>query len=248
MNEELREAAQRRAAKFGERPPQGMRVRDRRCSVDRTESGQWRTPSLQSNVLVRGSLDGDGPLRFEGFASVTGRGYDMYDFYGKYVEYVHVGAFAETLAQPDLDVPLVIDHISSKRIARTVNCPGSPLLLSEVTSGETTGLRVVAPSLDRADPDTAYIVPKLQSGLIDEMSFRFMITSGRWSDDWTEYHIHAVDIHRGDVAIVGYGANPHTTGAGLREQAKPAGPSTQARMLLELSRADDERRSRVAAL
>ncbi len=247
MNDELREAAEKRAAKVGGKPQGGLRVSDRRCTFERSAASASRIPSLRSKVEVRGDLSGDGPLIFEGFASVTGQGYDMYDWAGKYTEFVHVGAFAETLAQSDLDVPLVLDHVSSRRIARTGN-PTSPLMLTEVTTGATTGLKVLAPSLDRSDPDTAYIVPKLQSKLIDEMSFRFMITSGRWSDDWTEYHIHAVDIHRGDVAIVGYGANPHTTGAGLREQAKPAGPSTQARMLLELSRADDERRSRVAAL
>jgi hypothetical protein len=55
-----------------------------------------------------------------------------------------------------------------------------------------------------------------------------------------EYHIHAVDIDRGDVSIVGYGANPHTAGAGLRSQ--PA-VSAGALALLELSRVDDQRRT-----
>ena len=36
-----------------------------------------------------------------------------------------------------------------------------------------------------------------------KMSFRFFITQGSWSPDWTEYHIDGYDIHRGDVAIVG---------------------------------------------
>jgi hypothetical protein len=46
-----------------------------------------------------------------------------------------------------------------------------------------------------------------------------MITAGEWSEDFTEFHIHSVDIHRGDTSIVGYGANPLTTGAGLRAPA-----------------------------
>lgn len=242
MNDDQRiEAAQRRAAKFGDGPRGGLRVSDRRCTYERSAGGAGRIPSVRSRIEVRGDGGDGGPLVFEGFASVTGQGYQMWDWAGEYTEYVHVGAFAETLAQSDLDVPLVIDHVSSRRIART-GVAASPLMLSEVTSGDTTGLKVLAPALDATDPDTAYIVPKLRSGLIDEMSFRFMITSGRWSDDWMEYHIHAVDIHRGDVSIVGYGANPHTTGSGLREQAK-TGVTSQARMLLELSRADDARRS-----
>lgn len=231
---DVREAAELRST--GVRAP-ADRPRQRRCDADE-RSRAW--VASRSSIEVRDAADG-GPLVFEGFASVTGQGYEMWDWAGPYTEYVHVGAFAETLAQPELDVPLVIDHVSSRRIARTVNAPGTPLMLSEVTTGAETGLKVLAPSLDITDPDTAYIVPKLRSGLIDEMSFRFMITSGRWSDDWMEYHIHAVDIHRGDVSIVGYGANPLTAGSGLRGQ-QPTGPSTQARMLLELSRADDDRR------
>lgn len=61
----------------------------------------------------------------------------------------------------------------------------------------------------------AFIAPKLRSGLIDEMSFAFRIVEGVWSPDYTEYRINSYDIHRGDVAIVGFGANPHTSG-GLR--------------------------------
>lgn len=216
MSTEMREAAAKRAE--GVRAP-GDRPSQRRCERD-ARSRAW-TPGHSSRVEIRDADDSpEGPLVFDGFASVTGQAYEMHDFFGPYDEYVHVGAFVETLgASPD--VPLVLDHVSSRRIARTGNT-ASPLMLTEVTEGDTTGLHVLAPSLDRTDPDTAYIVPKLRSGLIDEMSFRFMITSGRWSDDFMAYHIHAVDIHRGDVSIVGYGANPHTTGAGLRSKLHAA--------------------------
>jgi HK97 family phage prohead protease len=198
------------------------RPRQRRTVEERSTGGGLVPVSAPLvRCEVRGALDADTPLVFEGFASVTGRAYEMWDWYGPYDEYVKVGAFAETLSQDDLDVPLVLDHVSSKRIARTGNA-ASPLMLSEVTDGDVTGLRVLAPSLPREDADVRYIVPKLETGLIDEMSFRFRITSGRWSEDYSEYHIHAVDIHRGDVAIVGYGANPHTVGAGLRAEAQPA--------------------------
>jgi phage head maturation protease len=71
-------------------------------------------------------------------------------------------------------------------------------------------LRVVA-ELDAADEDVSYIVPKIRAGLIDEMSFMFRIVKGMWSPDYTEYRIDAFDIHRGDVSIVGYGANPATS-------------------------------------
>jgi HK97 family phage prohead protease len=215
------EAAGERALKYraqADRPSQRSV-----CERSDGEPRSWATPGIRASVsLDPAPSQPAGTEHFEGFASVTGQPYEMYDFLGPYDELVAVGAFERSLARGgDLDVPLVLDHTSSRRIARTGNA-SSPLQLSEVTDGETTGLRVVAPSLQLSDPDTAYIVPKLRSGLLDEMSFRFMITEGRWSDDFTTYIIRDVDIHRGDVAIVGYGANPHTTGAGIRDDGSAA--------------------------
>lgn len=215
------EAAAERALKY--RAPSDRPSQRSVCERSDGEPRSWATPGLRSQItLDRSASEGGDAERFEGFASVTGQAYEMYDWLGPYDEVVAVGAFEKTLARGvDLDVPLVLDHISSKRIARTGNA-SSPLELHELTDGTTTGLQVVAPSLRMSDPDTAYIVPKLRSGLIDEMSFRFMITEGRWSDDFMTYVIREVDIHRGDVSIVGYGANPHTTGAGIRADAGAA--------------------------
>lgn len=168
--------------------------------------------SVGAKIEVRASADGDS-LHFDGFASVYNRAYEMWDFYGPYSEQVTSGAGAESLARADLDVPFVLAHDSLRRIARTTN---GTLTLAETTVDDKEGLHVDAPNLDARDADVAYIAPKLKSGLIDEMSFRFRITSGAWSPDWMEYHIEGYDIHRGDVAIVGYGANPHTQGSGLR--------------------------------
>lgn len=183
------------------------RPRQRRCAEQPGSSpaARIRSPRME----LRESAAGDGLLHFTGYASVYDTGYEMWDFFGPYTEQVTAGAGAQSLATPDLDVPLVLAHDSLRRIARTTN--GT---LSLVEDG--TGLLCDAPQLDAADQDVAYIGPKLRAGLIDEMSFKFMITSGEWSPDWMEYHITGYDIHRGDVAIVGYGANPFTAGAGLR--------------------------------
>jgi uncharacterized protein len=159
-------------------------------------------------VQVRAAVE-DGGLTFEGMASVTGRAYEMWDAFGPYEEVVKVGAFEETLAQPGLDVPLVIGHDQIRRMARTTN---GTLTLSEVTQDAETGLHVLA-DLDPTDADVAYIVPKMRAGLIDEMSFAFRIDSGRWSEDFSTYAIAQADLSRGDVAIVGWGANPHTSGS-----------------------------------
>ena len=177
-----------------------------------------------SGIQVRAAEEGSDLLDFRGHASVYEQGYDMWDYYGPYTEIVSAGAAAESLARGDLDVPLVLGHDQLRRLARTTT---GTLFLTE----DATGLSVHAPALDPADHDVAYIAPKLRAGLIDEMSFAFRIESGQWSPDYTEYRINRFDIHRGDVAIVGYGANPHT-GAGLREQPAPA---SRARALLELA-------------
>lgn len=183
------------------------RPSERRCAE---EVGSAPIVRVKAKIELRDAGENsDGTVHFSGYASITDTGYEMYDMFGPYTEMVTSGAFAESLARADLDVPLVLQHQDLRRIARTTN--GS-LILSE----DENGLLVDAPSLDLADHDVAYIVPKLRAGLIDEMSFKFRITGGEWSPDWMEYHINNADIHRGDTAIVGYGANPYTAGAGLR--------------------------------
>ncbi|MEV6614258.1 HK97 family phage prohead protease [Streptomyces sp. NPDC051051] len=179
-----------------------------------------------SGVQVRESGDAGGTLEFVGRASVYEQAYEMWDMFGPYTEIVTEGAGSDSLARADLDVPLVLGHDQLRRLARTTT---GTLFLTESADG----LDVRAPALDPADYDVAYIAPKLRSGLVDEMSFAFRIESGQWSPDYTEYRINRYDIHRGDVAIVGYGANPYT-GASMRQPAA-APTSSRARALLEIA-------------
>lgn len=191
----------------------------RRASVvtRATEPGQRRCAAApgaglermvtRADIALRDKADAKA-LEFEGYATVYERGYEMWDWYGPYTEVMEAGAGEQSLKTPNLDVPLVLQHLQLHRIARTTN--GS-LLLNE----DDNGLRTLAPELDPTDLDVQLIAPKLRSGLIDEMSFAFRITEGVWSPDYTEYRIKSYDIHRGDVAIVGFGANPFTSG-GLR--------------------------------
>jgi HK97 family phage prohead protease len=212
-------AAEARAA--GVKQPSD-RPSQRRCGEHTSSpcAARIRSPRVE----IRAAEGSSGLLHFTGYASVYERGYEMWDWAGPYTEQVMQGAGAETLRTPDLDVPLVLAHDSLRRIARTTN---GTLTLTE----DETGLLADAPSLDSRDADVAYIAPKLESGLVDEMSFRFMITGGSWSPDWMEYHIEGYDIQRGDVAIVGYGANPYTAGSGLRSQPLPAlGDLTEAQL------------------
>jgi HK97 family phage prohead protease len=198
------------------------RPSQRRCAEQAGSRATVR--AALSGVQVREASEG-GTLEFIGHASVYEQAYEMYDMFGPYTEVVSQGAGADSLVRSDLDVPLVLGHDQLRRLARTTT--GS-LFLTE----DAQGLHVHAPALDPADHDVAYIAPKLKAGLIDEMSFAFRIEAGQWSPDYTEYRITKYDIHRGDVAIVGYGANPHTVGS-LRKPA--AAPNSRARALLELA-------------
>lgn len=200
------------------------RPSQRRCAEHAAARATVRA-SL-SGVQVRESGDGGGTLEFVGRASVYEQAYEMWDMFGPYTEIVTEGAGADSLARADLDVPLVLGHDQLRRLARTTT---GTLFLTESADG----LDVRAPALDPADYDVAYIAPKLRAGLIDEMSFAFRIESGQWSPDYTEYRINRYDIHRGDVAIVGYGANPYT-GASMRQSAA-APTSSRARALLEIA-------------
>lgn len=176
----------------------------RRCAENPTSSARVSARITQIRVS---DVAEDGTVEFDGYASITGQAYEMWDWYGPYDEIVDPGAFAVTLGQVDLDVPFVIGHDQIRRMARTTT---EDLTLTE--DGE--GLNVKA-TLRMSDPDVAYIVPKLRAGHVDEMSFAFRIVRGQWSPDYLQYNIQQVDLHRGDVAIVGYGANPFTAGSGL---------------------------------
>lgn len=219
----LNEAAAARAA--------GIRQRADRPSQRRSaEHGASFRASFAAAIELRAKGEPAG-LTFDGLAAATERGYEMWDTWGPYTEIVSAGAFAESLARADLDVPLVLGHDQLRRIARTTT---GTLQLEETDEG----LRVLA-ELDPADADVAYIAPKLRAGLIDEMSFAFRIKAGQWSPDYSEFRINVAEVHRGDVAIVGFGANPFTQ-SGLR--AAPETPRQRAAaapergMLLELQR------------
>ncbi|SCL43282.1 hypothetical protein GA0074692_6804 [Micromonospora pallida] len=198
------------------------RPSQRRCAEESGSRAVVR--AALAGVQLRAAAGDGGSLEFTGHASVTERAYEMWDWYGPYSEVISAGAFDTTLSRTDLDVPLVLGHDQLRRIARTTT--GTlDLTVDDV------GLAVAA-RLDPADVDVAYIAPKLRAQLVDEMSFAFRIEAGTWSPDYTEYRIDRVDLHRGDVAIVGYGANP-STDAALRQPARPV--SSRARALLELA-------------
>jgi hypothetical protein len=52
---------------------------------------------------------------------------------------------------------------------------------------------------------------KMERGDMDEMSFAFRVKADKWSDDDTERTLTEVSLHKGDVSVVNFGANPATS-------------------------------------
>lgn len=187
------------------------RPKDRRNAPE-ANTGRGQTLVRATLGVTRDASTTSGTAHFTGVASTYEQPYEMWDFWGPYMEVVAAGAGALSLAKSP-DVELNVGHNSNARLARTTSTV-SPLILTETTIG----LEVEAPTLNLADDDVRQAVRKIEDGLYDQMSFRFRIEKGTWSPDYTQYRIEQYDIDRGDVAIVGYGANPHTS-IQLRGQA-----------------------------
>ncbi len=166
-------------------------------------------------IQVRGpAADGDHFAEFYGHASVTGKGYDMYGGpdKGGWNETVDKGAFKRTLdASPD--VPFLVNH-TGMTLARTT---AGNLHLRE----DATGLEVKAPKLDTRVSIVNDLVLLMEAGNINEMSFAFRVRKQVWLDadgeevPWwdmsgVDRHLVELDIHKGDVSVVNYGANPYT--------------------------------------
>lgn len=154
----------------------------------------------------------DGALRLTGYACVTEHAYEV----GWYRETIARGAFRRTLSESP-DVQLLINH-TGMPLARTTS---GTLRLDERTTPDgdgRTGLWVEA-DLDPEDPDVKSLRGKMARGDIDEMSFAFQVTTpgGGWNEDYSERVITSCSLHRGDVSVVNYGANP-ATAATLRSQ------------------------------
>lgn len=150
---------------------------------------------------------GGNSLALIGYASVFDRPYEMYGGpdKGGWNETVDTAAFDETLKRkPDLH--LLINH-EGMPLARTKS---GTLQLST----DKVGLKVEA-DLDRRDPDVQSLEVKMSRGDMDEMSFAFRTVRHEWSNDETDRRLLELNLDKGDVSVVNFGANPHTS-AGLR--------------------------------
>lgn len=182
---------------------------------------------------------GNGRIELTGYASTVEQPYRMYDMFGEYSEVVRAGAFAGTLAN-NADVSFLANH-TGLTMARTRN--GS-LKLSE----DSTGLLTVA-ELDDRRSDARDLLAAIERGDVDEMSFGFRVKQQKWSPDYDERALIELDLDRGDVSAVNFGANPNTSiSAGMRafdsaDAARIHALSTELRSAGPLS---DEARSAIS--
>jgi phage prohead protease, HK97 family len=168
---------------------------DRRTLIDAPE----RRSIAASDFDVHS--DGDS-LVLKGYASIFDHPYDVMGGSPRgWTETVDKRAFDQTLAGKP-DVHLLINH-EGMPLARTKS--------GTLTLGtDARGLLVTA-NLDRRDPDVQRLETKMQRGDMDEMSFAFRVKNDSWSDDDSQRRLTEVSLHKGDVSVVNFGANPATS-------------------------------------
>jgi HK97 family phage prohead protease len=190
------EAAQRRAAAMSLLPP------DKQRRTIPNDGERARALPFSAKMRTR-AVERDGRQFHEvlGYASTVDQSYKMWDVFGEYEEEVAGDAFDRTLAASP-DVAFLLNH-RGMTMARTTN--GSLEL-----SVDALGLRSQA-WLNPERRDVQDLVSAIRDGLVDEMSFAFMIDDAEWNDDFTRFRIQQVNLDRGDVSAVNYGANPHTS-------------------------------------
>jgi HK97 family phage prohead protease len=145
-------------------------------------------------------------LTFRGYASVTESPYEIEDMFGPYQEIIRSGAFAKTLSD-GADVPFKVNH-DGMTLARTKS---GTMRLAE----DSTGLHVEA-DLDPRQTAVRDLQVAMDRGDVDEMSFAFRVIRQQWSPEYDQRDITEVSLHKGDVSVVNYGANPATAGANMR--------------------------------
>jgi phage head maturation protease len=165
--------------------------------------GEAQREDMKFHSEFRGELvekDGQEFYLVEGYASMAERGYDMWDMFGPYKEIVSARAFDRTLAAS----PMVVFRFNHGGTAMATTANGRLEL-----SADAMGLRDRA-WINPKRADVRDLITAIEDRDVGEQSFMFTIEDGEWSEDYTEFRINQVNLDRGDVGPVTYGANPHT--------------------------------------
>ena len=140
-------------------------------------------------------------VQLTGYASTVNRPYVMHDMFGEYTETVRSGAFAKTLADGS-DVAFLTNH-GGLTLARTKT--GS-LTLRE----DSTGLLSEA-TINTSRTDARDLLTAIEDREITEMSFAFRIQRQEWDENYENRALVELNLDRGDVSAVNFGANPNTS-------------------------------------
>lgn len=172
--------------------------------------------SLATEIEWR-QLDGGKRLLFRGHASTTEQPYDVYGgTFPGWVETMARGAFKRTIKN-NADVVFLINH-EGMALAGT---RAGTLDLEE----DSVGLADAA----RLNPKVSAVSDLYEltgDGTMTEQSFAFRVVQDAWFDDdgdpadeqtGTHRRILEVNMNRGDVSAVNFGANPNTSG-GFRSE------------------------------
>lgn len=162
------------------------------------------TKEIRAGVEFRLEERAEGEGRkLVGYAAVYGEATRIGSYFSERLE---AGAFAERLAD---DVRLLINH-EGLPLARTKS--GTLRLYDDAK-----GLRIEA-DLDERDPDVASLIPKMERGDLNQMSFAFSMAGGveEWDDSQSPPMRSIKRVGElMDVSVVTFPAYP-TTEAALR--------------------------------
>ncbi len=187
-----------------------------------TATGAPELRSYPTKFEVR-SLPGGSKVELSGYASTVEQPYTMYDMFGEYSEVVRTGAFGKTLLE-GADVSFLTNH-GGLTMARTKT---GTLALTE----DSTGLLCVS-TMNSARGDVRDLLTAIEDGNVDEMSFAFRVMRQQWSPDYDERALLELNLDRGDVSAVNYGANPNTS-IGVQRAFRSMRPAKLHRMAEEV--------------
>jgi HK97 family phage prohead protease len=187
---------------------------------------------------------GNNIAKITGYASVFDRGYDVYGGPSSpdgWTEIVSRSAFKKTLEQTP-HVHLLINHAQDGGLP-LASTKSNTLRLST----DSTGLLTEA-EVDRRNSRANDLILTLERGDADEMSFAFRVKANTWSDGDTVRSLDEVSLHKGDVSVVGFGANPHTSVSARNAVRMLARGEFSADELAELRTMSDQVDAAMAAL
>lgn len=223
-----------------------MKTKRSNCPTVITDAPEHRAIPIH-RVELRAADDNADEVELTGYAS-TFEPYEMYGgpAAGGWIEQIDKKAFTKTLRESP-DLMLLINH-EGMPLARTKS---GTLKLSV----DSHGLKVSA-MLDRGDPDVQRLEAKMRRKDMDEMSFAFRVKAQKWEsmeefpdDLYAKRTILEVSLHKGDVSVVNYGANPttHAEVKGLDEAIELLCNAGAEQLELVEARSDGDKLARLKA-